>query len=114
MKDCIFCKIVKREAVAKVIYEDDELLAFQDIAPQAPIHFLVIPKGHISNLMELKEEDTALMGRLIFVAQRLAVQSGCAKKGARFVINCKSFGGQTIDHLHVHVLGGRPLTWPPG
>lgn len=114
MKDCTFCKIVMKEAPVEVIYEDEELLAFQDIAPQAPVHFLVIPKRHISNLMELKDEDTALMGRLIFVAQRLAVQRGCAEEGARFVINCKSFGGQTIDHLHLHVLGGRPLTWPPG
>ncbi|MDR1947858.1 MAG: histidine triad nucleotide-binding protein [Spirochaetaceae bacterium] len=114
MSDCIFCKIVKREIPAKMIYEDDELLAFYDLAPQAPVHFLVIPQKHISNLMALEPVDIAFMGRLLHKAQELAVKLGCGEKGARFVINCKSDGGQTVDHLHIHVLGGRPLAWPPG
>ncbi|MDR2403011.1 MAG: histidine triad nucleotide-binding protein [Spirochaetaceae bacterium] len=114
MGDCIFCKIVKGEIPARMIYEDDELIAFYDVAPQAPVHFLVIPKKHIPNLMALEPVDIAFMGRLLNKAQELAEKLDCAEKGARFVINCKSDGGQTVDHLHIHVLGGRPLSWPPG
>ncbi|MDR2102470.1 MAG: histidine triad nucleotide-binding protein [Treponema sp.] len=114
MGDCIFCKIVAGEIPAKKIFEDDDIFAFHDITPQAPVHFLVIPKKHIRNIMELEGEDIPLMGRLLNKAQELAVQLGCAEKGARFVINCKADGGQTVDHLHVHVLAGRPLAWPPG
>jgi histidine triad (HIT) family protein len=90
------------------------MLAFHDITPQAPVHFLVIPKKHIRNIMELEGEDIPLAGRLLNKAQELAAALGCAEKGARFVINCKSDGGQTVDHLHIHVLAGRPLAWPPG
>jgi histidine triad (HIT) family protein len=114
MSDCIFCKIVNGEIPGKKIFEDDEILAFHDVSPQAPVHFLVIPKKHIRNVMELDAADVALLGRLMNKAQELAVSEGCAEKGARFVINCKSDGGQTVDHLHIHVLGGRPLAWPPG
>jgi histidine triad (HIT) family protein len=113
MSDCIFCKIVAGEIPCRKIYEDDELLAFHDVTPQAPVHFLVIPKRHIKNIMEL-DGDTGLIGRLLYRAQALAVELGCGEKGARFVINCKSDGGQTVDHLHCHVLGGRALGWPPG
>jgi len=114
MNDCIFCKIVRGEIPSRVLYEDDELFAFHDINPQAPVHFLVVPKRHIANIMELTEGDGALAGRLLVTAQDLASRQGCAEKGARFVVNCKSDGGQTVDHLHLHVLGGRPLSWPPG
>ena len=114
MSDCIFCKIAKGEIPCKKLYEDDELLAFNDINPQAPVHFLVIPKKHIPNIMELEAADSALIGRLLFKAQELAKENGCADKGGRFVINCKSHGGQTVDHIHLHVLGGRHLGWPPG
>jgi histidine triad (HIT) family protein len=114
MDNCIFCKIIKGEIPSKKLYEDDELLAFHDLNPQAPVHFLVIPKKHIRNIMELDAADSALTGRLLFKAQELAKSSGCEEKGARFVINCKSHGGQTVDHLHIHVLGGRYLVWPPG
>ncbi|MDR1597208.1 MAG: histidine triad nucleotide-binding protein [Treponema sp.] len=114
MDDCIFCKIIKGEIPGKNIYEDDEMLAFHDVNPQAPVHFLLVPKKHIRNIMELDKSDTALLGRLLFKAQELAVESGCDGKGARFVINCKDNGGQTVDHLHVHVLGGRFMDWPPG
>ncbi|GHT77316.1 putative HIT-like protein [Spirochaetia bacterium] len=114
MSDCIFCKIIRGEIPGKKIYEDDELLAFHDVNPQAPVHFLVIPKKHIRNIMELESGDAALPGKLLNKGQELAVKLGCAEKGARFVINCKSDGGQTVDHLHLHVLGGRPLAWPPG
>jgi histidine triad (HIT) family protein len=114
MGDCIFCKIVAGEIPGKKIYEDDEFLAFHDVNAQAPVHFLVIPKRHIRNIMELESGDSGLAGRLLYRAQALAAELGCGEKGARFVINCKSDGGQTVDHLHCHVLGGRPLGWPPG
>jgi histidine triad (HIT) family protein len=114
MSDCVFCAIVQGKIPSKKIYEDDELLAFHDAAPQAPVHFLVIPKKHIPNIMQLEPVDIAFMGRLLNKAQELACALGCSEKGARFVINCKSDGGQTVDHLHIHVLGGRPLAWPPG
>jgi histidine triad (HIT) family protein len=113
MSDCIFCKIIKGEIPGKKMYEDEEMLAFHDITPMAPVHFLVIPKKHIRNLMELEAEDIALAGRLLNKAQELA-QQNCAENGARFVINAKHDGGQIVDHLHIHVLGGRVLGWPPG
>ena len=114
MSDCIFCKIANGEIPSDKVYEDEELLAFRDLNPQAPVHFLVIPKKHIRNIMELDAGDTNLLGRLLFKAQELAQSNGCAGDGARFVINCKSHGGQTVDHLHCHVLGGRFMGWPPG
>ena len=112
--NCIFCKIIKGEIPSKKIYEDDELLAFHDITPQAPIHFLVIPKRHIPDITESKPEDTELLGRLVYKARELAASQGCGEKGFRLVINCKSHGGQTVEHLHLHILGGRQLAWPPG
>ena len=114
MEGCIFCQIVQGTIPSKKLYEDEEILAFEDLHPQAPVHLLVIPKKHISTLMDLEEEDSPLAGRLLFRAQALAQEKGCGDEGARFVINCKNHGGQTVDHLHIHVLGGRPLTWPPG
>ncbi len=114
MNDCLFCRIARGEIPCKKIYEDEELLAFHDIAPQAPVHFLVIPKRHIDNVMELEAADASLAGRILFKAQELAVSLGCAEKGARFVVNCKSDGGQSVNHLHLHALGGRQLSWPPG
>jgi histidine triad (HIT) family protein len=114
MSDCLFCKIVSGAIPSEKIHEDDEILAFKDISPKAPVHFLVIPKRHIANLMELGPEDAGLAGRLVCKAQELARAQGCSERGARFVINCKSDGGQTVDHLHIHVLGGRAMGWPPG
>ncbi|MCL2380310.1 MAG: histidine triad nucleotide-binding protein [Treponema sp.] len=114
MSNCIFCRIIGGEIPAKKVYEDEEILAFDDMNPQAPVHILVIPKKHIRNMMEVDTGDTGLLGRLFFKAQEIAQSSGCAEKGARFVVNCKSNGGQTVDHLHCHVLGGRFMTWPPG
>jgi histidine triad (HIT) family protein len=114
MNDCIFCRIIKGEIPGKKIYEDDEMLTFHDITPMAPVHFLLIPKKHIKSLMHLEAEDAALMGRLLGKAQELAKEQGCEENGARFVINAGRDGGQTVDHLHIHVLGGRALSWPPG
>jgi histidine triad (HIT) family protein len=114
MSDCIFCKIIAGEIPGKKIYEDEDMLAFHDIAPQAPVHFLVVPKRHIPNVMESGSGDAPLLGKLLLKAQELLAELGCAEKGGRFVINCKSDGMQTVEHLHIHVLGGRLLLWPPG
>jgi len=120
MNDCIFCKIIRGEIPADKIYEDDEMLGFNDISPMAPVHFLLIPKKHIKSLLELEPEDLALAGRLLGKAGELAKKpgiagpDGCGEKGARFVINAGQDGGQSVDHLHIHILGGRTLVWPPG
>jgi len=107
--DCIFCKIIAGEIPSKKLYEDDEMIVFQDIKPVAPVHFLVVPKKHINSLLELEEADAPLVGRLMFKAQELAKQQGCGEKGGRFVLNAKSDGGQTVEHLHIHFIGGRAL-----
>ena len=112
--NCIFCKIIAGEIPAGKIYEDDEMLAFFDVNPVAPVHFLVIPKKHIENMLALEAEDAALIGRLFYKAQELAKQQGCEEKGGRFIVNAKSDGGQTVHHLHIHFIGGRSLGWPPG
>lgn len=114
MNNCLFCKIIAGEVPCKKIYEDDKMLAFYDINPMAPVHFLVIPNKHINNLMELEEGDSDLIGCLFLKAKEIAKQQGCEEKGGRFVVNAKSDGGQTVHHLHIHFLGGRALSWPPG
>jgi histidine triad (HIT) family protein len=114
MSDCLFCKIAAGEIPCTKIYEDEVMLAFKDINPMAPEHFLLIPKQHIKSLFEMKEDDMPLIGRMLFKAQELAKQQGCEEGGGRFVINAKADGGQTVDHLHIHFLGGRALGWPPG
>jgi len=114
MTNCLFCKIISGDIPSSKLYEDDEILAFKDINPQAPVHFLVIPKRHIENLMEMKEADTALVGKMFFKAQEIVKEQGCEEKGGRFIINTKTDGGQTVDHLHIHFLGQRLLGWPPG
>ncbi len=112
MADCIFCKIVEGEIPAQKVYEDHEFLVFADLKPQAPVHHLVIPKEHISNLMEIKDQD--LLGRLFGVIQKVARQEGISEKGFRVVNNCGDDGGQTVGHIHFHLLGGRFMEWPPG
>jgi histidine triad (HIT) family protein len=112
--DCLFCKIVEKKIPSKILYEDDLCLAFEDINPQAPVHVLVIPKRHFSTALELKEEDRNLAGHLFLIANRIAKEKGIAEKGFRLVLNCNREAGQTIFHLHLHVLGGRPMHWPPG
>jgi histidine triad (HIT) family protein len=111
--DCLFCRIVAGAIPARKLYEDDQVLAFHDIGPQAPVHFLVIPKRHIARLDQLTEDDRALAGHIVYTAQRLAMQEGCAE-GFRLVMNCNEQGGQTVHHIHMHVLGQRQLHWPPG
>jgi histidine triad (HIT) family protein len=109
----VFQKIIDREIPATIVYEDEECLAFRDANPQAPVHVLIIPRKVIRTHDELTEEDAALVGRMHLVAVRLAQQLGLGN-GYRLVINCKDDGGQTVPHLHMHLLGGRALGWPPG
>ena len=111
--NCLFCRIIQTEIPVKILYEDDQVMAFNDISPQAPIHFLLIPKRHIASLIELNATHQALAGHMLITAQRLAQQQGC-DNGFRLVINCGDDGGQTVDHIHMHVLGKRVLQWPPG
>ena len=113
MADTIFGKIIRREVPARIVHEDDLCLAFHDVAPQAPVHVLVIPKRPLESLAAVADDDTTLLGHLVVVAIRLARDLGLAD-GYRLVVNCGRHGGQSVDHLHVHLLGGRPLAWPPG
>ena len=114
MADCLFCKMVAGEIKADTVYEDENVLAFRDISPQAPMHVLVIPKRHISTLNDLAEDDAQLAGQLTLAAAKVAEQEGVADSGYRTVMNCNADGGQTVFHIHMHVLAGRNLTWPPG
>jgi len=112
MSDCLFCKIIAGDIPADKIYEDDDVLAFHDIGAQAPHHFLVIPKKHISTLNDVN--DATLVGKLTLTASQIAKDFGFAENGYRVVMNCNEQGGQTVYHIHLHCLGGRQLTWPPG
>lgn len=113
-KDCLFCKIAEREIPSEIVYEDDRVVAFKDIAPQAPVHLLIIPRRHIATLAEIRAEDAELVGHMHVVASRLAEEHGVAESGYRAVINCREDGQQSVFHLHLHLLGGRKMTWPPG
>ncbi len=114
MFGCIFCRIVSREKPAKIYYEDDQCLVFQDISPKAPVHILVVPKKHIASMNEDLSEDKALLGHLLAVAARMAKEKGIDGTGYRTVINTNAEAGQTVFHLHLHVMGGRIMHWPPG
>lgn len=113
MADCIFCKIAAGEIPSKKAYEDDQILAFYDLDPQAPVHILLIPKNHISSANELTEENSKVVSHIFVVAAKLAKELGL-EKGYRIVNNCGEDGGQTVQHLHFHLLGGRSMKWPPG
>lgn len=112
-RETLFTKIIAREIPADIVYEDDRCIALNDIAPQAPVHVLLIPKKPIESTASLEDEDAEVMGHLMLKARDLAAQLGL-EKGHRLVINCGEEGGQSVDHLHVHLLGGRSLSWPPG
>jgi histidine triad (HIT) family protein len=112
--ECLFCRIVARQVPAAVVFEDDRLLAFNDINPQAPMHLLVIPRRHIASLNDLAREDDELVGQMVRRAASLASEHGHAERGYRTVFNCNAEAGQTVFHIHLHVMGGRRLTWPPG
>jgi histidine triad (HIT) family protein len=111
---CLFCKLIAGEIKSNIVYQDDNVFAFRDINPQAPVHILVIPKRHIATLNEVRPEDTELMGQLLVAATRIARDEGVAEEGYRTVINCNRHGGQVVFHIHVHILGGRGMHWPPG
>jgi len=112
--DCLFCKIAAGEIPAKKVLETDEILAFYDIRPQAPKHLLIIPKKHIATIDEAKIDDELLLGRMILTAQKLASMEGLTKSGYRLIFNVNQDGGQVVYHIHLHLLGGRQMTWPPG
>ena len=114
MSECLFCKIVDQEIPADIVYEDEHIMAFRDINPQAPIHILIIPKQHIRTLNDLKGQDAELVGKLILAAKNLAAKEGIAEDGYRTGLNSNSAAGQTVYHVHLHLLGGRKFTWPPG
>jgi len=114
MEDCIFCKIIRKEIPAEIVYEDDSVLAFKDIHPVAPVHFLIIPKKHIPTVLDIQEEDKELVGHIQFVAAGIVRESGLAGKGFRIVVNCLKDAGQNVYHIHYHLLAGRSLKWPPG
>ena len=114
MSDCLFCKIISREIPAKLVYEDDWMIAIEDINPQAPMHVLVIPKAHIASLNDLTSEHDALIGQMTRRATAIARERGFADRGFRTVFNTNREGGQTVFHIHLHALAGRSLAWPPG
>jgi histidine triad (HIT) family protein len=114
MSDCLFCRIVRKEIPASVVYEDNDVLVFNDINPQAPLHALVIPKRHIATLNDLSPEDDAVVGEMVRRGAAVAAEKGYAARGFRTVFNTNAEAGQTVFHIHLHVLAGRGLTWPPG
>jgi len=114
MSDCLFCKIANGEIPCDKVYEDDKVLAFNDIDPQAPVHFLVIPKEHIMSAADITSENSMIIAHIFEVISKIASQKGIDQKGFRIVNNCGEDGGQTVGHLHFHVLAGRNIGWPPG
>jgi histidine triad (HIT) family protein len=114
MSNDLFEKIVRREIPADIVFENDEILAFRDVNPQAPSHILIIPKRRIPTINDLSESDAELVGRMVLAASKLAAELGIAEDGYRLVFNCNDHGGQSVYHIHLHLLGGRTLSWPPG
>jgi len=114
MSDCLFCKILKGEISADIVFENDNVLAFRDVNPQAPTHILIIPRQHISTTNDLTENHELIMGRLFSAAKIIAAQEGVSDEGYRMVVNCNEKAGQTVFHIHMHLLAGRDMTWPPG
>ena len=114
MDDCLFCKIADGKIPARKVLDEPELLAFEDIHPQAPVHLLLIPRRHVASLNDAKDEDAPMLGRLLTAARRLARDKGIDASGYRVVVNTMAGAGQSVFHVHVHLLGGRPMHWPPG
>lgn len=114
MTDCLFCKIVNGDIPAEKVYETDDIIAFKDILPQAPLHCLIIPRKHIETLNDITEADHELIGKIYAVAKKIVTEAGFAQEGYRVVSNCNKAAGQTVFHIHFHVLAGRELKWPPG
>ena len=113
-QDCIFCKIAQKEIPSQIVYEDEQVLVFHDIQPAAPVHVLAIPKSHIDHLLAIEESDAPLLAHMMQVIAKVAASLGLEEKGFRVVSNIKQDGGQTVGHLHWHILGGRAMQWPPG
>jgi histidine triad (HIT) family protein len=113
-RDCLFCRIVDRSLPADIVYENDTLVAFRDIQPQAPTHILLIPRRHVATMNDLQDGDDSLVGELFMRAARIAADEGLAEDGYRVVMNCNEAAGQSVFHIHLHLLGGRRMTWPPG
>jgi histidine triad (HIT) family protein len=114
MADCLFCKVAAGEVPASVVFQNDHVVAFKDITPRAPTHVLIVPRRHIATLNELSPEDDALVGEMVRAAAAIAKEQGLSERGYRTVFNCNADAGQTVFHIHLHLLGGRPMTWPPG
>jgi len=114
MEGCIFCGIINKDIPARIVHEDDEVLAFEDIDPKAPVHILIIPKEHIGSLNDLSKDREPLLGRILAKARAIAAERGILKSGYRIVLNTGPDSGQEVFHIHVHLLGGRRMTWPPG
>jgi histidine triad (HIT) family protein len=114
MSDCLFCKMVSGEIQPDVVYEDEDVLAFRDTNPQAPTHVLIIPKSHIATTNDLDADNVNIVGKLYLAAKQVAADAGIAESGYRTVMNCNPGAGQSVYHIHLHLLGGRPMTWPPG
>ena len=114
MSDCLFCKLIAGQIPATIVYQNDHVVAFTDITPQAPTHVLVVPRRHIASLNDLAADDDALVGEMVRSAAAIAKDNGHAAGGYRTVFNCNADAGQTVFHLHLHLLGGRKMTWPPG
>ena len=114
MSECLFCKIRQGEIPADIIFENDDVLAFNDVNPQAPVHLLIIPKKHISTVNDMTDDDQLIMGKLFSAARAIAKQKGVSDDGYRLVVNCNEKAGQTVFHIHMHMLADRALTWPPG
>jgi len=114
MQGCIFCKIISGEIPSKKVYSDDEFFAFRDVNPQAPVHILLVPRRHIERIVDLKDADASLMGKMILAANKIAQAEGIVEEGFRCVLNCNEHGGQSVFHVHLHLLGGRQMGWPPG
>ena len=114
MTDCIFCKMASGEIQPDVVLENEEILAFRDLNPQAPTHILIIPKRHIATTNDLQAEDAELIGKLVLASKTIAEQEGLSERGYRTVLNCNAEAGQSVFHVHLHMLGGRPMGWPPG
>ncbi len=114
MSDCIFCKIGRKEIPSRIVYEDRQVVAFEDVNPQAPTHTLIIPKEHFATLNDISQEEEALLGHLMLVATRIAKEKGLEVEGYRLVANCMEGAGQSVFHIHLHLLGGRKFSWPPG
>lgn len=114
MDDCIFCKIVNKEIQSTKVYEDDKVLAFKDISPEAPVHIVIVPKEHIRSTNELNENNASIVAHIFTIINKIAEEQGIKDSGYRIINNCGEHGGQTVNHIHFHLLGGRNLSWPPG